>query len=96
VLVRHLLPASRGFLAIQLTLLVPAFVIAEATLSYVGFGFPAQTASWGAMLHEAANISTFSRFPWLLSPAIAIFLLTLGVNLWLADRGDHAVYTRYN
>jgi len=95
-LLRHLLPASRGFLAVQLTLLVPAFVIAEATLSYVGFGFPEQTASWGTMLHEAANITTFSRFPWLLSPGIAIFLLTLGVNLWLAERSDHADYTRYN
>ena len=39
-LVRHLLPAARGFLATQATLLVAAFILAEATLSYVGLGFP--------------------------------------------------------
>jgi peptide/nickel transport system permease protein len=96
VLVRHLLPATRGFLGVQLTLLVPAFIIAEAALSYVGFGFPEPTATWGTMLHEAASVSALVRFPWLLSPGIAIFLLTLGVNLWLDDRGDRADFTRYN
>jgi len=96
VLVRHLLPATRGFLGVQLTLLVPAFILAEAALSYVGFGFPEPTATWGTMLHEAASVSTFVRFPWLLSPGIAIFLLTLGVNLWLDDRGDRVDFTRYN
>ena len=96
VLVRHLLPATRGFLGVQLTLLVPAFIIAEATLSYLGFGFPEPTASWGTMLHEASSVTTLARFPWLLSPGIAILLLTLGVNLWLADRGDRADCTRYN
>src|SRR5215212_4198340 len=50
-LVRHLLPSARGFLAVQITLLVPAFIIAEATLSYVGLGFPDPIASWGTMLH---------------------------------------------
>ena len=95
-LARHLLPATRGFLAVQLTLLVPAFILAEATLSYVGFGFPDTAATWGTMLHEAASVSTFDRFPWLLTPGIAIFLMTLGVNLWLQDRTGLADRTRYN
>src|SRR4029077_16289880 len=46
-LVRHLLPAARGFIAVQMTLLIPAFIIAEATLSFVGLGFPDPVASWG-------------------------------------------------
>jgi peptide/nickel transport system permease protein len=46
-LARHLLPAARGFLAVQLTRLIPAFIVAEATLSYVGLGFPDRVASWG-------------------------------------------------
>jgi len=83
-LVRHLLPATRGFLAVQITLLIPAFVIAEATLSYVGLGFPDPVASWGTMLHDASsNIRVFADFPWLLSPAAAMFLVVLGVNLVL-------------
>jgi peptide/nickel transport system permease protein len=96
ILLRHLLPAARGFLAVQMTLLVPAFILAEATLSYVGFGFPDTTATWGTMLREAASVSVFVRFPWLLTPGIAIFLMTLGVNLWLQDRTGLADRTRYN
>jgi len=85
-LVRHLLPAARGFMAVQITLLVPAFIIAEATLSYVGLGFPDQIASWGTMLHDASsNIRVFADCPWLLSPAAAMFLVVLGINLTLQN-----------
>jgi peptide/nickel transport system permease protein len=81
-LVRHLLPAARGFVGVQITLMVPSFILAEATLSYVGLGFPDTVASWGSMLHEAStNIRVFSDFPWLLSPAAAMFLVVLGLNL---------------
>jgi len=80
-LVRHLLPAARGFVATQVTLLVPAFILAEATLSYVGLGFPDDIASWGSMLHEAANVAAIAEFPWTLAPAAAIFIVVLGVNL---------------
>ena len=90
-LARHLLPAARGFLAVQMTLLVPAFIVAEATLSYVGLGFPDQLASWGTMLHDAStNIRVFADFPWLLSPAAAMFLVVLGLNLVLQDSGSPA------
>jgi peptide/nickel transport system permease protein len=78
---RHLLPAARGFLAVQITMLVPAFIVAEATLSYVGLGFTEPVASWGTMLQEASNVRTFADFPWLLSPAAAIFVFVLGLNL---------------
>jgi peptide/nickel transport system permease protein len=81
ILFRHLLPAAGGFLATQATLLVPAFILAEATLSFVGLGFADPTPSWGAMLHEASNVSAMADYPWTLSPAVAIFLVVLGVNL---------------
>ena len=85
-LIRHLLPASRGFVAVQMTLLVPAFIIAEATLSYVGLGFPDPIASWGTMLHDASNNTrVFADFPWLLSPAAAMFIVVLGINLALQN-----------
>jgi peptide/nickel transport system permease protein len=83
---RHLLPAARGFIAVQITVLVPAFIVAEATLSYVGLGFPDPIASWGTMLHDAAtNIRVFADFPWLLSPAAAMFVVVLGLNLVLQE-----------
>jgi len=85
-LARHLLPATAGFVAVELTMLVPAFIVAEATLSYVGLGFPDPVASWGTMLHDAANVSVFADFPWLLSPAVAMFLVVLALNLALQGR----------
>jgi peptide/nickel transport system permease protein len=74
-------------MAVQLTVLVPAFIVAEATLSFVGLGFPDPVASWGTMLHDAANVRAFADFPWLLSPAAAMFLLVLGLNLVLQQPG---------
>jgi peptide/nickel transport system permease protein len=86
VLVRHLLPAARGFLFVEITMLVPAFIVAEATLSYVGLGFPDTIASWGTMLQDASSISAFADFPWLLSPAAAMFLIVWSLNLTLQGR----------
>ena len=86
-LVRHLLPAARGFLATQATLLLPAFVLAEATLSFVGLGFPDPSVSWGVILQEAANVAALADAPWTLSPALAIFVVSLAVNLIVQDAG---------
>jgi len=80
-LLRHLLPAARGFVGAQAPLLLAAFILAEATLSYVGLGFPDPSVSWGVMLQEAANVSAMADAPWMLAPAAGIFLLVLGVNL---------------
>lgn len=100
-LLRHLLPAARGYLATQATLLLPGFILAEATLSYVGLGFPDPAASWGLMLQEAATIAAIADAPWTLAPAVAIFAVVLAVNLivqapefaavpGLADSGEAA------
>jgi peptide/nickel transport system permease protein len=71
---RHLLPATFAFLAVQATLLVPAFVMAEATLSFAGFGFVAPAPSWGAMLKDASQVQIAVDAPWLLAPAAALTL----------------------
>jgi peptide/nickel transport system permease protein len=81
----HLLPATRGFVLRQATLLLPVFVLAEATLSFVGLGMPDAMPSWGTSLREAADITAIASFPWILSPAAALFLVTLLVNLALGD-----------
>ncbi len=86
-LLRHLLPSASGYLAVQATLLLPAFILAEATLSYVGLGFPDTVPTWGTMLQSAANVSLLGQAPWLLAPAAAIFLVVLGVNLSIQGRG---------
>jgi peptide/nickel transport system permease protein len=83
----HLLPATRGYLATQATLLLPAFILAEATLSYVGLGFPDSVPTWGTMLHDASNVSLLGDAPWMLAPAAAIFVVVLAVNLVVQGSG---------
>jgi peptide/nickel transport system permease protein len=89
ILLRHLLPASRGFLIVQATLLLPAFILAEATLSFVGFGFAEPTPSWGVMLQGAGQAGTLAEAPWLLSPAAAIVTTVLALHLAAGSNGLH-------
>jgi peptide/nickel transport system permease protein len=86
ILLRHLLPATGGFIAVQATLLLPAFILAEATLSFVGLGFSEPTASWGLMLQDAARGGALVEAPWLLAPAGAIVLAVLALH-GFAGRG---------
>lgn len=81
ILWHHLIPACSGHLMVQATLLLPGFILAEATLSFVGLGFPDPVASWGTMLAEAGNYNAVARFPWTLAPAIAIFAIVLATNV---------------
>ena len=85
VLVRHELPATRGFVATQSVLLLAGFLLAEATLSFVGLGFVEPTPSWGSMLVDAADITAAARMPWLLAPVGAIVLMVLATNLTVAE-----------
>jgi peptide/nickel transport system permease protein len=85
ILTRHLLPACGGYLLVQATLLLPAFILGEATLSYVGLGFPEHVATWGTMLIDAATVNAMTRFPWTLVPAAAIFVVVLAANVVLGS-----------
>ncbi len=88
---RHLLPACLGYLAVQAALLVPMFVLAEATLSYIGLGFPDGVPSWGTALAEAASVAAMTRAPWILAPAAAVFLVVLATNVLLEPARHDAV-----
>lgn len=85
VLIHHLLPAARGYVLTQASLLLPAFILAEATMSFVGLGFQGDVATWGTMLHDASNVALLGDAPWTLAPAVPIFLVTLGVNIAARD-----------
>jgi peptide/nickel transport system permease protein len=88
ILLRHLLPAARGHLSTQAFLLFPAFILAEATLSYLGLGFASQQASWGVMLQDAASVSVISDAPWILAPAAAIVVSVLATHFVTAGHRE--------
>jgi peptide/nickel transport system permease protein len=81
ILLRHLLPATHGFLLVTGTLMLPAFIVSESTLSLVGLGFPVPAASWGTMLRDAWQGGAFADAPWLVAPAVAMVLTVLGLHL---------------
>jgi peptide/nickel transport system permease protein len=85
ILLRHLLPAAAGHLAIQGFLLFPAFIFAEATLSFVGLGFAEPSSSWGVMLQDASRLSAMTEAPWLLAPAVAIVMTVLATRMLVAE-----------
>ena len=80
-LIANLLPATRGFILVEVVLLLPALLIAEATISYLGLGFRDGSASWGTMLTDASNVNLLTEAPWLFAPAVAIVMVTLAAQL---------------
>ncbi|HQX80665.1 MAG TPA: ABC transporter permease subunit [Vicinamibacterales bacterium] len=76
----HLLPAAYGFLRIEFVLLIPALLVAESTLSFVGFGFGGATPSWGGLLKDGEALTAMYSAPWLLLPAAALFVVVLALQ----------------
>ncbi|MBD0373842.1 MAG: ABC transporter permease subunit, partial [Pyrinomonadaceae bacterium] len=79
---RHILPNAMEPLIVQATILLPAFLLTETALSFLGVGLQEPEPSWGNMLTAANDITLLTTQPLLiLSPAFAIFLFVLGVRL---------------
>lgn len=76
----RVLPTTLPFVTTQLLLLTPAFMVAESTLSFVGWGFPSDVPSWGTLLEEASNLNALVEYPWLLSAAVAIASVSLALQ----------------
>ena len=81
ILVRHLIPSVRPVYVVQLTLSMGTAVLAEASLSYLGFGAPKDVPSWGVMLSETQRyISIYPET--VLWPGLAITLTVLAFFLF--------------
>jgi peptide/nickel transport system permease protein len=80
ILARHVLPNMLSTLIVQATVTIPAAIIGEAVLSFLGLGVQPPTPSWGVMLSDAQ--SYISQAPRLaIFPGIAVFLCSLSFNL---------------
>lgn len=76
VLRRHVLPQALGIVITQAVILVPQFITAEATLSYLGLGMNEPVPSWGNMLGAFQHIQVMSSYWWMASPIVALVLLS--------------------
>jgi peptide/nickel transport system permease protein len=74
---RHILPETYGVLLTTAALLVPQFILAEVTLSFLGLGVGEPMPSWGNLLAELQTYSVLSSYWWMYLPAIALIILFL-------------------
>ncbi len=72
VLTRHVLPETAAIFLTQLALLVPRFVLAEVTLSFLGLGIGEPAVSWGTMLASAQQYDVLVDRWWMLAPGVAL------------------------
>ncbi len=87
----HLLPSFMSHIIVSLTLAIPAMIIGETSLSFLGLGLRPPITSWGVLLKEAQNMRTIAFYPWLLSPAVFVILTVLVFNFMgdgLRDAAD--------
>ena len=85
---RHVLPNIFGLLIIQASVTFGIAVLAESGLSYLGFGTPPPTPSWGLMLQQAQPL-LYSQPLLSFWPAAAIVVAVLGFNLLGDGLRDH-------
>ncbi|MCW5634761.1 MAG: ABC transporter permease [Rubrivivax sp.] len=77
--VRHILPNSLGPVIVAATIDVAAAIIAESTLSFLGFGFPPDIPTWGRILYDARDYMDLATH-WVVFPGLAIFLTVLTIS----------------
>ncbi|QOR67904.1 ABC transporter permease [Cytobacillus suaedae] len=81
VIIKHLLPNVASTIIVQSTIIMAVMIVAESALSFLGFGVPADTPSWGNMLAEARDSDVLRNKTWMwVPPAVAITLVILSIN----------------
>lgn len=81
IIFRHMLPSITSHILAMVTLAVPAMIIAETSLSFLGIGLKPPVVSWGVLLQDAQNLRAISNAPWLLLfPSLAVMLAVLAFN----------------
>jgi ABC-type dipeptide/oligopeptide/nickel transport system permease subunit len=80
VLTWHVWCRLRPIVAEQALLLLPRFILAEATLSFLSLGMPEPTPSLGTLIGELRSTDVLVAQPWRLAPPAALFVVTMGYN----------------
>jgi peptide/nickel transport system permease protein len=80
IILRHLIPSLMSWLIVDLTLSIPAMILGETTLSFLGLGLRPPIVSWGVLLSEAQNVHAVALAPWLLIPGLFVVAAVLAFN----------------
>ena len=80
IIFRHMLPSFMSHIIASITLAIPAMILAETSLSFLGLGLQPPTISWGVLLREAQNIRSIATAPWLFAPGAAVVIAVMALN----------------
>ena len=82
ILIRHILPNIMAPIIVQFSVNLPAIILTEASLSFLGFGIPPPTPSWGGMLSLSGRAYMFLA-PWMaIWPGLALAVVVYGINMF--------------
>ena len=81
VIFRHMLPSFMSHIIATTTLAIPAIIIAETSLSFLGLGLRQPAISWGVLLFEAQNLQAVANAPWLLVPGLFVIFAVAHAEL---------------
>ena len=76
----HLIPGFFSYLIVDISLSIPAMILSETSLSFLGLGIRSPITSWGVLLQEAQSIQNVALYPWLLTPVFAVIVTVLAFN----------------
>ena len=77
-----LLPNVMAQVIVYATLLIPAAIVFEASLSFLGVGVPPPTADWGSMISDASGFFQYGYWWFLFFPSVALLTTTLAFNIF--------------
>ena len=69
-----------SYLVVAMTLAVPAMILGETSLSFLGLGIQAPATSWGVLLQEAQDVTNVAVYPWKLIPLGFVIITVLAFN----------------
>ena len=76
----HMVPSFASHIIAATTLALPAMIISETSLSFLGLGLRPPAISWGVLLQDAQNVQAVALTPWLLLPAVPVIVAVLAFN----------------
>jgi peptide/nickel transport system permease protein len=76
----HMVPSFMSHIIAATTLALPAMIVSETALSFLGLGLRPPAISWGVLLQQAQNVQTVAISPWLMLPAVPVIIVVMAFN----------------
>jgi peptide/nickel transport system permease protein len=76
----HMVPSFMSHIIAATTLALPAMIISETALSFLGLGLRPPAISWGVLLQQAQNVQTVAISPWLMLAAVPVIIAVMAFN----------------